>query len=180
MNKLFSFIKSILNSSDSKRRVVYKIIDTKEENLFVLQCMNSKSIFEANILEIVSKSDLLIGLHPLQACFIGIEYTKDRSFKKHSIKMDRIPPGELSLTQQDRDGNIYFVDQSSEEYVMKASELIFNDPLLSRFNPVHAFYIGLTAGAKIHNHLGKVISIQQGKHKPFIKTKVTYHETQST
>ncbi len=183
MKKLFSFIKSVLNTNTTKGRVLYKIIDEKEDGSFILQCMNSKSIFEANILEIVSKSDLLIGLHPLQACFIGVEHAKlhknNRYLKKHSVEISTDTLGELLLTKQDRDGNIYFVDQYSEEYVLNATEIIFNDVLLSKFHPVHAFYIGLTAGAKIHNHLGKVISIQQGKHK-HTKSTVIYHGSQFT
>lgn len=179
MNKISSFIKSFINTNSGKERILYKIIDNKEADSFILQCMNSKSIFEATLLEICCKSDLLAGLHPLQACFIGIESTKHhKNIKKHSIEMDKdSKAGELLFTQHDRDGNIYFVDQTTgSQHVIKATDIIFNDLLLSKFNPIHAFYIGLTAGKKIHSHVGKVISIQQGQLNHRLKPIVKSHE----
>lgn len=168
MIKFISYIKSIFNSdNDLKNFVLYKIIDRKEEDKFVLQCINSKSIFEANLLEIISESAFLNGLHPLQACFIGIEYalyTKKYPELKKSISSSntQFEYGEYLLIQKDRNGQLYFKDiNSHEEFVMKATDLIFNDSVLSKFHAEQAFHIGIYAGKDIHQNSGRVVYLDR-------------------
>jgi len=61
---------------------LYRIIDVNKQDIYTLQCINTKSIFEATILEIIYNLNLLSGLSSTQSCYIGIEYSN--YLKNHS------------------------------------------------------------------------------------------------
>ncbi len=164
--QLAKFINKFYTSEKHKisKYVFYKIIDinSNKSNVYIIQCINSKSIFESHINEIVYDFDLLHSLHPLQACFIGIEYRKfisQEAIFKNNINISFINQnvsqtyGTFKIKSQDRKNNLCFIDIITlEEISMKPKEIAFSDRLLSKFHAADAFFIGICAGQEIHQN----------------------------
>src|SRR5262249_14490375 len=73
--ELFSNFNFKNQENNKSAYIFYKIVDFLEETKeFALQCINTKAIFYEKILDIVLDTDILYSLHPIQACFVGIEY----------------------------------------------------------------------------------------------------------
>lgn len=69
--------------------IFYKIVDF-DGSQYVLQCINTRAIFRYNIVSLVQDIDILYGLHPSQACFIGIEFAKYfKNNRQKELKMDK-------------------------------------------------------------------------------------------
>ncbi len=148
--------------------VFYKIISKSKKKLYILQCLYSKSIFYASISELINNKFLLYRLHPLQACFLGIEYAAylrtQPSEKRYKIKPSELEDDNnldhvtFELKYQDRTGNLYYINlHTKEEFINSAKELAFSDQLISKFHPEQAFYIGICAGLKIHAPIKNII-----------------------
>ena len=172
INKFFLYVKriffSIYDNSISKF-VFYKIIDINENELYVLQCVNSKSIFQANISEIIFDTDILYGLHPIQSCFIGMEYAKylknntpnGKPYLKNIDAIKNRSPynyGSLKLKYQNRKKDFCYIDcNTNEEFIMSPKDIAFSDHIINKFHSEQAFYIGVCAGLNIHGLSNNVI-----------------------
>ena len=155
--------------TDDDPIVLYKIIDIHGTHIYVLQCVNSKSIFQADISEIISDTDILYNLHPIQSCFIGLEYanylktktlTKVPSITEKPLSKKNSKPleGDLTLKHQDRRGDICYIDhKTNEEFVSSPKDIVSSNHLIERFHADEAFYIGLCAGIKINRSPDNVI-----------------------
>lgn len=151
----------IKHKEKNSNYIFYKIIDSFNDNTFTLQCINTNTIFYAKITDIIFDTNLLHGLHPIQACFIGIEYAKH--IKKHesslnttNISSKKMNPHSLnrygcySLSYQNRNGELYFINkETNEQFIMKPIDIAFSKELIAEFDATQAFYIGLLAGLKI-------------------------------
>lgn len=161
-----NFIRKIRSSSDAKfNYIFYKIIDSSEENqIYKLQCINTQATFNAKITEIVFDIDILHGLHPAQACYIGIEYSKHiknnispsaEMEKKQAERMQKSSLcryGKYALCFQDRGGKIYFTDNNDGNgFLMDPRDIALSEELINEFDAAQAFYIGLLAGFCINN-----------------------------
>jgi hypothetical protein len=146
-----------IKRKQNKDKVIYKIIDKDKNDTYMLQCINSKSVFEANILEIIFDTDILHGLHPLQSCFIGIEYALYvRAVYKNTIKMDVFyidkitSSSKFKLKYINRKGLIcYVATTTNEEEIIDPKEAVFIDSIIKEFHPGESFYIGFCAGKKM-------------------------------
>lgn len=158
------FSKNKTNIFDHKSHYIfYKIVDSFESKEYALQCINTNAVFRAKLPDIVFDVDILYGLHPIQACYIGIEYAKfikkinrpqdvtkiqTSNFKNYS--MSRY--GNYNLCYQNRAGDLSFINiKTNEEFVMDPRDIALTEELISEFDAAQAFYIGLTAGIKINN-----------------------------
>jgi hypothetical protein len=61
--KMMSFIGLKFRWNQYRNKVIYKIINEGKNRAYILQCVNSKTVFEASILEIIFDTDILHGLH---------------------------------------------------------------------------------------------------------------------
>lgn len=158
------FYKSRYIIDDKEKYIFYKIIDSyflEDGEHFTIQCINKKSMFHAKISEIVFDTDILYGFHPIQACYIGMEYAKqfktfdDRTSEKNyeAVKHNRINRyGTYALLSQDRKGDICFAKKSSpEQFIMDPRDIALSKELIVEFDASEAFYIGFLAGLKLHN-----------------------------
>ena len=170
IKKIVSFFKTLSfeGSNNISKLALYKIIDRNEtkNDVYIIQCVNSKSIFEACISEIVCDKDILYGLHPLQACFIGIEYAQFSKSNRHNLKnhakssaiKSQVIQGILRLKYQDRKGDICFINcKTNKEQVMNPKDIAFSDNIISHFDSEQSFFIGMCAGKKICNSSENVI-----------------------
>ena len=147
--------------NQQKDNVIYKIIDEGQEDSYMLQCINSKTVFEANILEIVFDTDILHGLHPLQSCFVGIEYAlyvklTGKIQKNNALHMDMLGVDKITsfsrfkLKYINRKGFICYTDTTTnEEEIIDPKEAVFIDYIIKGFHPGESFYIGYCAGKKM-------------------------------
>ncbi len=159
--KMMSFIALKLQWNQRKNKIIYKIINEGKNRDYILQCVNSKSVFEASILEIIFDTDILHGLHPLQSCFIGIEYafyikSLDEIEEKNKEEVYMLNThvinsfSKLKLKYLNRNGSICYVDTTTnEEEIADPKEIVFIDSIIKEFHPGESFYIGFCAGKKM-------------------------------
>lgn len=175
------FTNLIRKSRELQKRsnyICYKIVDLSEENEgYILQCINTKAIFHQNIDNIVFDADILCRLHPIQACYIGIEYSKylkESGFQnshqenffsvRNNYSSSRY--GIYQLEHQDRKGNLCFTHRLNQEhYIMDPRDIALSIELISEFDATQAFHIGVAAGLKLNN-LALHISMQPTNSSP--------------
>ena len=169
-------------ASDKNSFILYRIVDSNTENgeeRYKLQCTYTKAILDLNIQEIVFDLDILHGLHPIQGCFVGIEFAKilkvNASNPQFSEQYQKITTTyaicracEYSLLYQDRKGFLGFeCKQNGEQFLMDPRDIALSKESIEKFDTAHAFQIGVLAGLKFENP-----KIQhENVHK---KTKISY------
>lgn len=164
------------NDTDGKLNYIfYKIVDSIFENgkeYYKIQCINTKAIFCSKIGDIVFDTDILYSLHPIQACYIGIEYAKffknDNEFgsnhnqkqKNNRYLMQRY--GKYNLQFLDRKKNLSFVNsKTNKTFLIDPRDVVLSKNLIEEFDASQSFYIGLNAGLKLNNPTS--INIQRRK-----------------
>lgn len=164
MEPLKFVISKLLKSENKNSRekfIYYKIIDfISIKNKFLVQCINSRVTFQANIADIVSDADILHGFHPIQASYIGIEYSK---YMKNNLLQNGVTRnfkyldsryGEYDILYQDRKGNICFSQRATnKEFLEDPRNIVLASDLIGEFDASQAFYIGLMAGFKLYNSI---------------------------
>lgn len=158
LKKIYFFLKGNYTSFDNvlSKYVSYKIVDFRKGK-YIVQCVNTKSTFQTSISDIIFDLDILYSLHPLQSCYIGIEFAfylkknnLDVSKYQKRIKKAHHDYGIYRIKYQDRKGDYCYVDLLSyEENVEDPREIAFSEIKISKFSAEEAFYIGLNAGLKI-------------------------------
>jgi hypothetical protein len=162
---LFNSIAPLMKNFGKDRKIdhiFYKIVDFDvNSNEYIFQCINTHAVFRYNILEIVDDIDILYGLHPNQACFIGIEYANYFNNQKKLLKINKkckyheydVPRyGKYSLQGQDRKGNILFIEIANNiEFLMNPCEIALSETLIQEFDAAQAFYIGFFTGINNSN-----------------------------
>jgi hypothetical protein len=164
INKLLISLRKIFSNTTNSiaEYVFFKIVDVNKKNVYTLQCVNSKSNFQANILEIILDAHILNGLHPLQSCFIGIEYAKylknnkvtPPCIKQTNITNTRVTQkdSQLKIRYQTRRGEICYIDQNTnEEFITYPKDIAFSKNIIEKFHAEQAFYIGVCTGLRMHN-----------------------------
>jgi hypothetical protein len=137
--------------------VFYKILDFDEyKSKYIIQCIKTNTVFESSINEILSDLDILYYLHPIQACYIGIEYAKKNNVSIRAFKSDSTYSsfryGDYYLYYQDRKGLICFINKlTNEEFFMPPCDIAFSKEIIEKFDAIHAFYIGYSAGLESKN-----------------------------
>lgn len=167
------FYKSQHPLDDKEKYIFYKIIDSyfsKGVEHYTIQCINKKSMFHAKINEIVFDTDILYGFHPIQACYIGMEYAKQfktlniTSEKNYNAVKDNCISryGIYTLVAQDRKGDISFVKKGTQkQFVMNPRDIALSKELIVEFDASEAFHIGFLAGLKLHNPVKDSLLHQQ-------------------
>jgi len=156
-NILFSFFKGKMDFADKmKHCIFYKIVDCFTRNnmeLYKLQCINTAGIFDASVHEIVADVDILYGLHPLQASYIGLEYAKH--FKKDKNTFNHYVDNRYGIYQIyaiSRENKITFIDiNKKKKYTMDPRDIVLTDEVIKQFDATQAFYIGFLAGLALEN-----------------------------
>lgn len=157
--------------TDINEFIMYKIVDfykVKNNEYYKVQCINTKGLVPLTIGEIVFDLDILHGLHPIQGCFIGIEYAKvikanTTEGAKSQVKsqnmlnkysMNRY--GNNTLMYQDRNGLLGFECSSTgEEFLMDPRDIALSRELIEEFDAAQAFCIGVLAGLKFVDPVSK-------------------------
>jgi hypothetical protein len=170
-HKLIEKIIDLKKPASSKLEdfVFYRLVSYSVKNreaTYKIQCINTNRIFYASLQELIFDESILGGLHPLQACYIGLKHAKQLAELKsynhsgHANCSNRY--GAYSLVFQDRFGNAGFLDTvSRKQFLMAPSEIVLSESLISNFDAAQAFQIGVLAGLKN----GK----NQQRHQPALK-----------
>ena len=113
--------------------------------------------------DIVFDLDILYALHPIQGCFIGIEYAKaikatihySQSQEKQHKKFNTYPMcryGSYNLLYKDRKGFVGFeCKDNGQQLLMDPRDISLSRELIEEFDAAQAFYIGVWAGLKLAN-----------------------------
>lgn len=152
--------------TDKNAHVLYKIVDVyieKGVERYKLQCSYTKAIFDVTIQDIVFDLDILHALHPIQGCFIGIEYAKaikatiknPKTQEKQRNKLNtysRCRYGSYNLLYQDRRGFVGFESkENGQQFLMDPRDIALSRELIEEFDAAQAFFIGVWAGLKFIN-----------------------------
>lgn len=175
---LASFILGAFKCKDVKsNHIFYKIVDAVNDNEFLLQCINTNAIFYARIIDIVFDADILHGLHPVQSCFVGIEYAKYiKKYELNSVfdevkkpKISSCPLsryGSYDLCYQTRNNELCFVNSiTNEKFLMHPENIAFSEDLIAEFDAAQAFHIGLLAGIRMNAFVKSEVDCS-GNNKP--------------
>lgn len=165
--KIFSlfFNKSVSEKSVDNRYsyIFYRIIDfNNESDTYLIQCINTKAVFQAKLYQIVCDLDILYGLDPLQACFIGIEFAKFIRRNENNneiVKLKKVQAflpesryGSYEIHYLNRKGDLFFTNKKTkEEFLMNPKDISLSKKLIEEFDASHSYFIGLQAGIKIKN-----------------------------
>ena len=158
---------SVNNSDKRSSYIFYKIVEAETDGEhYILQCINTSVTLRASITDIIFERKTLSSLHPVQACYIGIEYSKYLQTHKASIQRKfRLKTEEYLLCRygayqvayEDRIGNICFISRKTkEEYLMDPRDIALSKELINEFDAAQAFYIGYLAGLKLRNTVDKM------------------------
>lgn len=123
-------------TSDKDNLILYRIVDSSTENSeerYKLQCTYTKAILDLSIQEIVFDLDILHGLHPIQGCFVGIEFAKilkahvnnpqfGEQYQKITTTYAICSASDYSLLYQDRKGFLGFECKQSGGTVSYGSQ----------------------------------------------------------
>lgn len=186
LNTLMRFVQNNANKHDKRsNHIFYKIVDLNiPKNEYILQCINTKAVIALRIEEIVFDIDILHGLHPIQACYVGIEYanylekndTPMALKNNQKEKLDKCSVsryGRYELSYQNRKGEILFVDRhNGKEFLMDPRDAALSEEIIQDFDAAQAFYIGLLAGLKLKN---PTLNNKSKKSKPYLKLVETSH-----
>lgn len=142
-----------------------------------MQCFNTKAIFYAKISDIVFDTDILHSLHPTQACFIGIEYSKVAKNESNPTRaLEKIKNsvayryGNYKLCYQDQYGNLNFLNtKTNEEFIMDPRDIALSQDLIQEFDAIQAFCIGVYAGIKMNKFSKKSNTKENKSHLRVIK-----------
>ena len=55
---------------------LYTIVGREDKDIYNIQCANLSAVFKETIFSIAEDIELISGLLPAQACFIGLKYSK--------------------------------------------------------------------------------------------------------
>ncbi|QRN02970.1 hypothetical protein GH742_03310 [Legionella sp. MW5194] len=151
------------NKRARKSFILYKIVDFypyHDQGYYKVQYINSKAVIDLTINDIVFDLDILHGLHPVQSCYIGIEYSK--TVKSNSTEIRQLKQentfgaysvsryGSYNLLFQTRDGLIGIEHwPTQKQSIMHPQEVALSRELIKEFDAAQAFYIGLLAGLKM-------------------------------
>jgi hypothetical protein len=168
--KIFTGLLSIITKKNlseeavSSEFIFYKIVHFNDkQNKYMLQCFNTKATFLAKITDIISDEDILFSLHPIQACYIGIEYVAWLKQNNIDTKICNYQPkkisnysssryGTLCLHYEDRKKNVCFKNlKTGEEFIMDPRDIALSEHLIREFDAIQAFYVGVLAGLKMNN-----------------------------
>ena len=158
--------------TDKSDHILYKIVDVyvaQETEYYKIHCSYTKAIFSSTLHDIVFDLDILYGLHPIQGCFIGIEYAKILKCTTHDRKYQEKQYNKLTtsamihrygkhkLLYQDRKGFVGFeCTNKNKQFLMDPRDIALSQELIEEFDAAQAFYIGVWAGIKFANPIIKL------------------------
>lgn len=148
--------------------VFYKIVDQPSGYYYVIQCINTQGIIYETLDNIVKDKQLILGLHPIQTCYLGIEYAHNIGTNKtialnenHEI-LHRYGSCELIYETQERLVCIKNHITANTE-IVDPRDLSLDNSAISQFDSTEAFHIGLLAAQKC------TLNSIKPKRKPILK-----------
>lgn len=160
--KVANWLKNCTKSRRMKDYIFYKLVDFNEQNgAYSIHCINTKAVVTATLDEIIRDMDILYSLHPAQACFIGLEYSQkmqnvDMSLLHNQRLTHKLKKyagnryGRYRLLYQVRQTDVCICDTATqEELIMDPRDIALSPELISQFDAIQAFSIGLYAGQRI-------------------------------
>jgi len=180
------FFKSYQNTKNAF--ILYKIVDSEcvnQTEYYKIQYINTKAIIQLTVEEIAFDLTILHGLHPIQGCFVGIEYSKviknmNNNDTKRYIKSQNLLDkyfvkryGNNNLEYQDRSGRLGFRHCSTDEtFLMDPRDIALSRELIEEFDVAQAFCIGVLAGFKFSNSVpipGSLLKEKNANHLWLVK-----------
>lgn len=155
-----------LGKSSAPVGVIYRLTDINPDTLIVvLKCLNSSALLKDKLPKIINDKDILSGLEPIEACWLGYYYGK--AIQKKSGQEKKKLESNVSLLMQNkrgklliysfnRGGTISYLDTETKLTITEDPLLIAKNPdLINQFDPTQACYIGILSGLQIQKDVSK-------------------------
>lgn len=173
---LSHFQKKHLTKNNKSFFILYKIVGSKNSLTYTLQYINTNAFICLTLEEIVFDLDVLAGLHPVQSCYIGLEYAKQfknlnllNKSQQQKLKYSHSRYGKYFLQYQDRKGSLGFIDKETErKFLMDPRDIALSEELINEFDAVQTFFIGLSAGLKLDNSIPDCKHYEQQPKRPYL------------
>ncbi len=157
------------NTEPSNKRelnILYRVVEVSEDfHLLAVHRINTKAIIKMTIQELVYDKDILYGLHPYQACFVGLQYAEIIKAKTSNLAPDTITSlydycqtryGKYQIIEQTRNKDIIFQNTITNQiHTMEPRDVALSEEIISEFDAIQSFYIGLLAGLRINKPITK-------------------------
>lgn len=141
-----------------KNYIFYRIVDyIADTDEFLLQCINTKATFSMSLCDLILDSEVLFGLEPGQACFIGLKYSQ----LQHSASIDASKLSHETIPLQSRYG-LFIIEnklpngalqilhkKTYERIVMDPRDIALSEEMINEFDASQAFYIGVLSDGNI-------------------------------
>lgn len=152
---ILAAIKKYWLSLWSSSNTLYKIIDFKDKGQLTIRCKTSHSCFHIMLADIAFDLKILWGLHPVQACRLGVKYATQpyisTIINQQLTKTEPQSLGRFHLLYQERHGKIRYIDRKTNQtFIMAPEDIIDSNKIIKQFNSEQAFFIGLQAGLRQH------------------------------
>lgn len=157
--KITEYISHIIKITMHRIRsnIKFLIIDLDyNEGKVVFLCYGGKAFFKRNLFDAIVDDKLISGLHPEQACFLGImvsRWLKENNIIDNAEKYQKIlrrhnynAAVEDSIVF-DRHGNLIYTDKQTGELQMEMAHVVASKKdMISRFHSLVACSIGIFVG----------------------------------
>ena len=170
LNKFFNYL-FVADDGEKKEGNLNFRIDECKNGIVRFQFINTRQTHDIELSRVLEDTDYIIGLHPIEACYLGVEFEllNVALTEAHKTKIEYISKlyrfGELKYlsTVPDLSGDkIRYKDIIHNEIYIKCPiKLSKSLNLIDKFDPAQAFVIGIEAQKKI-NHMIKMKEIKSG------------------
>lgn len=170
---IIRIIKIAMLRIKSKIKFLIVDLDYSGENIVFL-CYGGKAFFKRNLFDAIVDDKLISGLHPEQACFLGIIVS--RWLKENNI-IDKAEKYQKILRRHnynsavedsiafDRHGNLIYTDKQTGELKVEMAHMVAsNKDLISKFHSLVACSIGVYVG----NNLRRLKSFETSDLKGYV------------
>ena len=126
----------------------YKIVNDKN-GYYYIQCCLFRTVFKVHLAELIRNIDIISGLNPIEASYIGILALSVNDNIAQCIEINK-KNYQYVICGEGRGGNTLII--LNKKYNIRnyytPAELINNNELLSLFHPYDAYFIGLRFAEK--------------------------------
>jgi hypothetical protein len=146
-----------------KSPLKYLIVDFEEQTgILTFLFRGGRATFKKNLSDAIVDNNLITGLLPEQACFLGLLWGKSVKTRTQASNHDHVinntytNTGTLEQIAFDRMGNLIFFDRKENQLKKEKAVIIAaSQTYINQFDSISAKEIGIFVGMRLHK---KIIS----------------------
>ena len=148
-----NFYKDVLYRIQKEKKIFFRIVHIDENHIELQVKGKTASLKKTKVVDVIYEHHIISGLSSRDACTLGVYYgynLKKIGRENCSINYPLLcinNEGRYRLVNEDRDGNIGYMDTKTNEIFLNSPIYIANNAMIiDQFDPTQACYIGILAG----------------------------------